>query len=162
MLITRKDVYYRYHNRVRVVLSVFQIFEFLSPLFLRFPRMIVRMKILWSLRSKSVYWWFFKQRVVKQVFSSEQGKSFLISDLSVASQLSAHCLLSIFEVPNLSLPHSSTGSPNSPYHQQSRRFLHSRASPKPSLFPQRTAARVFHPRDSLDARSALIDPPHCP
>ena len=162
MPITRKDVYYRYHNRVRVVLSVFQIFVFLNPLLLRFPRMIVRMKILWSLRSKSVYWWFFKQRVVKQVFSSEQGKSFLISDLSVASQLSAHCLLSIFEVPNLSLPHSSTGSPNSPYHQQSRRFLHSRASPKPSLFPQRTAARVFHPRDSLDARSALIDPPHRP
>ena len=103
MPITRKDVYYRYHNRVRVVLSVFQIFVFLNPLLLRFPRMIVRMKILWSLRSKSVYWWFFKQRVVKQVFSSEQGKSFLISDLSVASQLSAHCLLSIFEVPNLSL-----------------------------------------------------------
>lgn len=40
---------------------------------------------------------------MKQVFFSEQGKSFLISDLSVASQLSAHCLLSIFEVPNRSL-----------------------------------------------------------
>lgn len=40
---------------------------------------------------------------MKQVFFSEQGKSFLISDLSVASQLSAHCLLSISEVPNRSL-----------------------------------------------------------
>ena len=72
--------------------------------------MIVHMKILWYLRSKSVSWWFFKQRVVKQVLRvvkqvlcSEKGKSFHLSDLSVASQLSAHCLLSVFDVPILFL-----------------------------------------------------------
>lgn len=50
-------------------------------------------------------WWIFKQRVVKQVFSAEKGESFHISDLSVASQLSAHCLLSIFEVAFLYANH---------------------------------------------------------
>ena len=102
MPITRNNVYYRYHKRVRVVLSVFRIFEFLNLPLLRFPRMIALMKILCYSRSKSASWWIFKQRVVKQVFSFEKGKSFRISDLSVASQLSAHCLLSIFEVPTLS------------------------------------------------------------
>lgn len=94
------------------------------------------------------------------VFSWERG---IVSYFGFECGISAICTLSTLHIrSSFSLRQSPPDSSNSPYHQQSRWFLHSGAPSKSSLFSQRTSSRIFHPRDPFDARSALFDPPHSP